>query len=308
MAVHDLVYQLRQGLDRFSPVERRIADAILADIPAAAQSGVGELAQRAGVSVAAVSRFAKALGCAHVRELRARLAEAGAVGRRFLDEAQAAPLPVLHAQIADDLDAAVRRNLAGLSESVVQGLAGALAVARRIHVFGMGGSSAVFGQELQHRLTRLGLPAAACSDAVAMRMLAATLQERFGGAAADAVRIATASTDRWTRSNHDRVVADGRELYARLSRARRSGLGPAAPEALDLVAEHHEGVRAMWPVDPAAYHALGDLIETDAQQREIVGADDGDLPRWLAAAVRAYAVRRLGFRESRDGGAVRGSG
>ena len=90
MAVHDLVYQLRQGLDRFSPVERRIADAILADIPAAAQSGVGELAQRAGVSVAAVSRFAKALGCAHVRELRARLAEAGAVGRRFLDEAQAA--------------------------------------------------------------------------------------------------------------------------------------------------------------------------------------------------------------------------
>ena len=138
--------------------------------------------------------------------------------------------------------------------------------------------------------------------------LAATLQERFGGAAADAVRIATASTDRWTRSNHDRVVADGRELYARLSRARRSGLGPAAPEALDLVAEHHEGVRAMWPVDPAAYHALGDLIATDAQQREIVGADDGDLPRWLAAAVRAYAVRRLGFRESRDGGAVRGSG
>ena len=177
MAMHDLVYQLRQGLDRFSPVERRIADAILADIPAAAQSGVGELAQRAGVSVAAVSRFAKALGCAHVRELRARLAEAGAVGRRFLDEAQAAPLPVLHAQIADELDAAVRRNLAGLSEAVVQGLATALAGARRIHVFGMGGSSAVFGQELQHRLTRLGLPAAACSDAVAMRMLAATLQE-----------------------------------------------------------------------------------------------------------------------------------
>ena len=52
MAVHDLVYRLRQGLEGFSPVERRIADAILADIPAAAQSGVGELAQRAGVSVA----------------------------------------------------------------------------------------------------------------------------------------------------------------------------------------------------------------------------------------------------------------
>lgn len=176
MSMHDLVYQLRQRLDGFSPVERRIADAILADIPAAAQSGVGELAARAGVSVAAVSRFAKTLGCAHVRELRAGLAEAGAVGRRFLDDAAAPPLPALHAQIADDIDGVLRRNLAGFSEPVVRELAAALAGARRIHVFGMGGSSAVFAQELQHRLTRLGLPAAACGDAVAMRMLAATLE------------------------------------------------------------------------------------------------------------------------------------
>jgi len=174
--MHDLVYQLRQRRDAFSPVERRIADAILADIPAASQSGVGELAALAGVSVAAVSRFAKALGFAHVRELRAQLAEAGAVGRRFLDDAQAPPLPALHAQIADDLEAVVRRNLAGLSEPVMRSLAEALAGARRVHVFGMGGSSAVFAQELQHRLTRLGLPVAACSDAVAMRMLAATLE------------------------------------------------------------------------------------------------------------------------------------
>jgi RpiR family carbohydrate utilization transcriptional regulator len=174
--MHDLVYQLRQRRDGFSPVEQRIADAILADLPAAAQSGVTELAARAGVSVAAVSRFAKALGCAHVRELRARLAEAGTVGRRFLDDADAPPLPALHAQIGSDAEAALRRNLAGLSESVVHALADALATARRVHVFGMGGSSAVFAQELQQRLTRLGLPVAACSDAVAMRMLAATLE------------------------------------------------------------------------------------------------------------------------------------
>lgn len=175
--MHDLVYQLRQRRDRFSPVEQRIADAILADLPAAAQSGVSELAAIAGVSVAAVSRFAKTLGCAHVRELRARLAEAGTVGRRFLDDADAPPLPALHAQIGSDAEAALRRNLAGLSEPVVQALADALATARRVHVFGMGGSSAVFAQELQQRLTRLGLPVAACSDAVAMRMLAATLED-----------------------------------------------------------------------------------------------------------------------------------
>ena len=102
--------------------------------------------------------------------------QAGAAGRRFHDEARAAPLPALHAQVADDIDAAVRRNLAGLSETVLRGLAGELAGARRIHVFGMGDSSALFATELQQRLTRLGLSAAACSDAVAMRMLAATLE------------------------------------------------------------------------------------------------------------------------------------
>ena len=175
--MHDLVYQLRQRRDGFSPVEQRIADAILADLPAAAQSGVSELAALAGVSVAAVSRFAKALSCAHVRELRARLAEAGTVGRRFLDDADAPPLPALHAQIGSDAEAALRRNLGGLSENVVHALADALSTARRVHVFGMGGSSAMFAQELQQRLTRLGLPVAACSDAVAMRMLAATLED-----------------------------------------------------------------------------------------------------------------------------------
>lgn len=176
MTMHDFVYLLRQRLDSLSPVERRIADAILADIPAASQSGVGELADRANVSVAAVSRFAKSLGCAHVRELRARLAEAGAVGRRFLDEGESSSLPALHTQIAGDIETALRRNLAGFSEPVVQSLAQALSSARRVHVFGMGGVSAVFAHELQLRLTRLGLPAAACSDSVAMRMLAATLE------------------------------------------------------------------------------------------------------------------------------------
>ncbi len=171
----DIVYELRQRLHEFSPVEVRIANTILADVDAAAQYGVTELAERAEVSAAAISRFAKTLGCEHVRELRARLASASAVGKRFLEQQNAPPVSALFAQICDDIQASLRHNLANLQEEVVQQLADAICQARRIHVFGIGGCSTVFSQELQNRLMRFGLPITACSDAVVMKMTAAIL-------------------------------------------------------------------------------------------------------------------------------------
>ena len=171
----DIVYELRPRLHEFSPVEARIANTILADVDAAAQYGVTELAERAEVSAAAISRFAKTLGCEHVRELRARLASASAVGKRFLEQQNAPPVSALFAQICDDIQASLRHNLANLQEDVVQQLADAICQARRIHVFGIGGCSTVFSQELQNRLMRFGLPITACSDAVVMKMTAAIL-------------------------------------------------------------------------------------------------------------------------------------
>ncbi len=171
----DIVYELRQRLHEFSPVEVRIANTILADVDAAAQYGVTELAERAEVSAAAISRFAKTLGCEHVRELRARLASASAVGKRFLEQQNAPPVSALFAQICDDIQASLRHNLANLQEEVVQQLADAICQARRIHVFGIGGCSTVFSQELQNRLMRFGLPITACSDAVVMKMTAAII-------------------------------------------------------------------------------------------------------------------------------------
>ncbi|MBP2192045.1 MerR family transcriptional regulator [Nocardia goodfellowii] len=126
--------------------------------------------------------------------------------------------------------------------------------------------------------------------------LADTLRQRFGDPAATTLERTAADQNTWTRSDYDRSAAEGRELYGRLSRARAAHLDPTSRAALDLVEEHYEGVRAVWPADPASYHALADLIETEPQQRDIVGAEDPDLPPWLAAAIRAYAVHRLGYR------------
>lgn len=135
--------------------------------------------------------------------------------------------------------------------------------------------------------------------------LADTLTERFGHEATLALIDATrgtraegasseVGTAHWDRADYDRAIAEARDLYARLARARAAGVDPASPTALDLVAEHYEAVRATWPADAAAYYALAELIEDDPDQRAAVGEVDMGLPDWLATAVRVYAVRRLG--------------
>ncbi|WP_394252850.1 MerR family transcriptional regulator [Arthrobacter pityocampae] len=123
--------------------------------------------------------------------------------------------------------------------------------------------------------------------------LAATLQERFGAAAGASVEVETIRTAQWTRSDYDQAAAEAQELYARMSRTRQSGLTPTSPTALDLIEEHFAAVRAVWPVDAAAYYALADLIETDPEQRDAIAAEDSDLPPWVATAIRAYAVHHL---------------
>lgn len=123
-----------------------------------------------------------------------------------------------------------------------------------------------------------------------------SLQEKFGAAAVDALPTADAWPVEWTRSDYDEAAALAQNLYCRLSRARRAHVEPTSSAALDIVAEHHEAVCATWPASPATYHALADLVESDPTQRAVISVDDPDLPAWLATAIRAYAVHRLGFR------------
>lgn len=122
------------------------------------------------------------------------------------------------------------------------------------------------------------------------------LAERFGpGVRAHFARAAEATAG-WSREDHERAAERGRDLLRRLAAARDDGAAPDGAQVLDLMAEHYAGVRAMWPADAAAYHALGEATSGDPQQRSIVAAVDPDLPDWLAEAIRAYAVHRLGFR------------
>jgi len=173
----DIVYQIRSLRDGLSATERKVADAILDDIASAAGATVDQLARKAGVSIATISRFARAVGCDDTRDLKLRLAQASAVGERFLDPATPDE-STFYARLYADIESTLREHLPLFTEALFEKAAALLGQARMIYVFGMGGASSMLAQETQSRLVRLGYPVAAYSDAVMMRMVGATLDER----------------------------------------------------------------------------------------------------------------------------------
>jgi DNA-binding MurR/RpiR family transcriptional regulator len=176
--IRDIVYQIRSCRDTLSATERKVADAILDDIVMAAGATVDQLAGKAGVSMATISRFARSVGCDDTRDLKMKLAQASAVGTRFLDRSVPAEESTFYARIYADIESTLRAHLPLYTESLFEDAMEIVRGARMTYVFGMGGASAVLAQEMQSRMVRLGYPVAAYSDAVLLRMVAATLDER----------------------------------------------------------------------------------------------------------------------------------
>jgi hypothetical protein len=88
---------------------------------------------------------------------------------------------------------------------------------------------------------------------------------------------------------------EGRRLLLRMAAARDRGVLPDSAAGLELIEQHYLGVLEVWPATPTTYYGLGDLLVANADQRAIIELVDRDLPEWLAAGVRAYAVKRLGY-------------
>ncbi|WP_322043935.1 MurR/RpiR family transcriptional regulator [Paraburkholderia sp. J67] len=205
----DIVARIAQCVPDLRPAERDVAALILDDLAAAARASIGELARRAGVSVASVTRFAKTVGCHDVRELKLRLAQAAAVGERFLraspgevsgngakkdvdkskrrkaraDTASSTSLSgddspgdeSLATRVYEEIHGALARNHELLRQAPFADAAAALAQARMIYVFGMGGGSSALADEMRFRLVRLGRPVASYQDSLLQRMVASTL-------------------------------------------------------------------------------------------------------------------------------------
>ncbi|MDY7579965.1 MurR/RpiR family transcriptional regulator [Herbaspirillum sp. RTI4] len=176
----DIVSRIAERSGQLRQAEQKVAQAILSDLPFAASASIQTLAKQAEVSEASVTRFAKAIGCRDVRELKMKLAQAAAIGQRFLRTAS--PVVADEApQIADiiyaDIHKVLEVNRSLLSQEGMRQAVQWLSQARMIYSFGMGGGSTMMSDEARYRLVRLGRPVATYHDALLQRMVAATLNK-----------------------------------------------------------------------------------------------------------------------------------
>jgi RpiR family transcriptional regulator, carbohydrate utilization regulator len=178
----DIISVIKQAAANLRPSERRVAEAVLADVNFALHSANGELARRAGVSEPTVTRFSRAVGCAGVRELKVKLAQSLVVGRIYLEEPPRVgdnrSKPTVWQFILDDIHRAINSAERQLAIPDFERAAERISSCSRLATFGVGGGSTMLAQEAAHRFFRLGVAVSNYCDAHLMRMVAATLDKK----------------------------------------------------------------------------------------------------------------------------------
>ncbi|MBA0049958.1 MurR/RpiR family transcriptional regulator [Streptomyces sp. AJS327] len=170
---------MRQIVDRLRALEpelpeaqRALAALILEDPASVAERTILELAETAEVSTGSITRLCRTLGLAGYSQLRLALAaEQGARSARNTwqgdvgtDISEHDSLRRVAEAVVGAVSEVVARSVEGVDLVALEEVATRLAAARRVELFGVGGSATVAG-ELQHRLYRIGVPAWSWSDA-----------------------------------------------------------------------------------------------------------------------------------------------
>lgn len=180
----DILVRIRWALPSLRPAERRVAEAIVADPGAAAELSISALARRCQTSETTVMRLCRALGLDRFPELRLALARSAS-----RTEAQHGYGAHLSGEISrtDSLEDIVKKITYSDARAIedtgstidldaLRAAVDAVAGARRIDIYGIGGSAFV-GLDLHQKLHRIGLLTFAWPDPHAALTSAALLTE-----------------------------------------------------------------------------------------------------------------------------------
>jgi DNA-binding MurR/RpiR family transcriptional regulator len=256
----DIVARLREIAVSGSRSDQRLAAEILADPDFATNAAIDRMAERAEVSEPTVTRFCRALGCSGLRDFKVRLAQAVAVAGRYIKPAgREGRAPQL---IAAGAHGAIEAVCGKIDADDLARATDMIVAARMVRAYGSGGASSLAAVELENRLFRLGILAAAHIDGEVQQMTAA--------AAEAGVVVVAYSVSGEVRSVVD-AVATAR-LYGATSIAFTAPGSPLA-EAASLVFPFRvdEGTDIFRP-SPARYAllALTDMLAMSVAER--VGA------------------------------------
>ncbi|MCG2836110.1 MurR/RpiR family transcriptional regulator [Photobacterium sp. WH77] len=171
----DIVSRITECFPQLREAEKKVARLVMDDLSGAASASITELAEEAGVSEATITRFAKAVGCKNVRDLKMKLAQSLAVGQRFIHES---PDESGIQGVYESIKNVININRKIVNEADVARAVEMLLNARQVLSIGMGGGSTILSQELQFRLFRIGFAVSAYNDGLLARMVASTADSK----------------------------------------------------------------------------------------------------------------------------------
>ena len=237
----DLLSRIARLRPEMRRAEQRVADLVLSDLDFAVHAHTIDIAARAGVSAATVTRFCRSVGCRGLRELKLDLAKILAVGERYLHP-RIPPIPASEAMM--EIVAGIHRSLDTLVEQVDDGTLKQVALtvtgAERVVIFGGGGGSSMVAMEAKNRLFRLGLHATHCSDSQLQLMMAATLK-------AGDVLFVLSITGRYEPIVHATKVAGQYGAHTIAITAPDSPLSRAAADVVPFLVEEPQNILSPTP-------------------------------------------------------------
>lgn len=188
----DVMTRVAQLRNEFSKSEQQIADLLLRDPHAFARLNVKEIAVKVNVSEPTVVRFCRRVGCEGFKDFKIQIIQDLAYRQASSEAGTSRSEPVgtsaspestrgIPAEVHDAAIAALARTFKAIDRQAIDSAAGLIARARRVVVYGIGGSSAGMAEEAHNRLFRLNINSVAYTDSYMQRMSATTLDQRDVG-------------------------------------------------------------------------------------------------------------------------------
>ncbi|HZK16457.1 MAG TPA: MurR/RpiR family transcriptional regulator [Solirubrobacterales bacterium] len=152
------VVRIQSMFDSFTPAERRVAEATLADPEALVLASISEVAERSKGSEAAVSRFARKIGYGSFAEFKLALSRDAASPREAVygDVELGDDAETVLAKIAADNIRAIEDATHGVDQDALAEASRRISAANRVAFFGFDGSEAIARDALDHFVRVLG--------------------------------------------------------------------------------------------------------------------------------------------------------
>jgi RpiR family transcriptional regulator, carbohydrate utilization regulator len=150
------IVRIQSMFDDFTPSERRVAEAVLADPEALVLSSISKAAERSSASEAAFSRFARRIGYQSFAEFKLALSrDVHSPTQAIYEEVEAGDdAETVVAKIAAANIRAIDDAVRGVDQGALAEAARRIAAANRVAFFGFGGS-AVAAQDAMHQFMRV---------------------------------------------------------------------------------------------------------------------------------------------------------